>query len=142
MKKLILSILTLTIVAASPAHAISAKYREQLERSGCTQMNAGSGCDINKTKEQNIAALKKAQDFSKFTGTYSMFTANGQRTGDKVIVVTKNSVKYKGHQAEFAQVKGGSALVFYVGTYEFAINSRTSGNWVDNNTNTGGTLGH
>ncbi|EIV0760928.1 hypothetical protein L6N65_001958 [Escherichia coli] len=141
MKKLILSTLALTIVVASPAHAISAKYREQLERSGCTQMNAGSGCDINKTKEQNAAALKKAQDFSKFTGTYSMFAANGQRIGDKVIVVTKNSVKYRGHLAEFAQVKGGSALVFYVGTNEFAINSRTSGSWVDNNTNSGGTLG-
>lgn len=33
--------LTLALVAAAPAHAISAKYREQLERSGCTQMTDG-----------------------------------------------------------------------------------------------------
>ncbi|MFT2603542.1 hypothetical protein ACMWQW_27040, partial [Escherichia coli] len=42
--------LTLALVAAAPAHAISAKYREQLERSGCTQMTDGITCDIHKTK--------------------------------------------------------------------------------------------
>ncbi|MBE5267346.1 hypothetical protein D5Y51_22070 [Klebsiella pneumoniae] len=40
--------LTLALVAAAPAHAISAKYREQLERSGCTQMTDGTTCDIHK----------------------------------------------------------------------------------------------
>ncbi|EDM6436455.1 hypothetical protein CUW27_20745 [Salmonella enterica] len=36
-----------------PAYAISEGYRAKLERSGCSQMNAGHGCDINKTKAQN-----------------------------------------------------------------------------------------
>lgn len=52
MKKLI----AFAIVAAihsSPALAINAQYRAQLERSGCTEMNAGTTCDIHKTVEQN-----------------------------------------------------------------------------------------
>lgn len=37
-----------------PAHAISAKYRAKLERSGCTQVTDANGsCDVNKTKAQN-----------------------------------------------------------------------------------------
>ena len=52
--------LTLALVAAAPAHAISAKYREQLERSGCTQMTDGITCDIHKTKAENAAAASGA----------------------------------------------------------------------------------
>jgi hypothetical protein len=51
--------LTLALVAAAPAHAISAKYREQLERSGCTQMTDGTTCDIHKTKAENAAAAQQ-----------------------------------------------------------------------------------
>lgn len=50
MKKIMVSVLALTALAAMPAQAINAKYREQLERSGCTEMTAGVSCDINKTK--------------------------------------------------------------------------------------------
>lgn len=53
--------LTLALVAAAPAHAISAKYREQLERSGCTQMTDGTTCDIHKTKAENAAAAQRQQ---------------------------------------------------------------------------------
>lgn len=42
------------MVALSPAHAISEKYRQQLERSGCTQITDGNGCDITKTKAENM----------------------------------------------------------------------------------------
>ena len=47
----------LSVVAISPAHAISAKYRAQLEHSGCTQVSDANGtCDITKTKAQNAKA--------------------------------------------------------------------------------------
>lgn len=36
-----------------PAHAINAHYRDQLIRSGCNEMNAGTTCDINKSREWN-----------------------------------------------------------------------------------------
>lgn len=42
------------------ASAISAGYRAQLERSGCTQETDGNGCDIHKSKAQNAAAARKA----------------------------------------------------------------------------------
>ncbi|STV16869.1 Uncharacterised protein [Klebsiella pneumoniae] len=62
--------LTLALVAAAPAHAISAKYREQLERSGCTQMTDGITCDIHKTKAENAAAAQHADSgFGPWVGT-------------------------------------------------------------------------
>lgn len=52
------SLLTLGVIAMSvlslPAHAITEKYRKQLERSGCTQITDGNGCDITKTKAENM----------------------------------------------------------------------------------------
>ncbi len=59
MKKFMLSALVFTVMASAPAHAINAKYREQLIRSGCTQMTEGVTCDINKTKAQNAANAGK-----------------------------------------------------------------------------------
>lgn len=59
MKKLILTTVALAILAASPAHAINAKYRAQLERSGCTQVTEADGtCDIHKTKAENAKTGK------------------------------------------------------------------------------------
>ena len=51
------AILFLSPVFISKAHAISAGYRAQLERSGCTQVTESNGtCDIHKTKAQNNVA--------------------------------------------------------------------------------------
>lgn len=49
-------LITLTLLGITPAHAISAKYAEQLERSGCTQVTEAQGCDIHKTKAENAEA--------------------------------------------------------------------------------------
>lgn len=49
------------IGTTTPAHAISAAYRQQLERSGCTQATDGNGCDIHKTKAQNRAAASGSE---------------------------------------------------------------------------------
>ncbi|MBL0472799.1 hypothetical protein [Aeromonas veronii] len=49
-------LITLTLLGIPPAHAISAKYAEQLERSGCTQVTEAQGCDIHKTKAENAKA--------------------------------------------------------------------------------------
>ncbi|QLH66747.1 hypothetical protein [Aeromonas veronii] len=46
-------LITLTLLGITPARAISAKYAEQLERSGCTQVTEAQGCDIHKTKAEN-----------------------------------------------------------------------------------------
>lgn len=49
-------LITLTLLGITPAHAISTKYAEQLERSGCTQVTEAQGCDIHKTKAENAKA--------------------------------------------------------------------------------------
>ena len=38
------------------AFAIDEKYRHQLEQSGCTQLSELQGCDIRKSKQENIKA--------------------------------------------------------------------------------------
>ncbi|MEB7543342.1 hypothetical protein [Enterobacter huaxiensis] len=61
MKTKLALVALLFTVAAAPAHAISAHYRAQLERSGCTQISDGDGsCDITKTKAENAAGHKQA----------------------------------------------------------------------------------
>ena len=84
--------LTLALVAAAPAHAISAKYREQLERSGCTQMTDGTTCDIHKTKAENAAAAQQASSgFGPWVGTWYVYTEYGDKIDE--IVVTAKTVK-------------------------------------------------
>nr|WP_295076808.1 hypothetical protein [uncultured Roseateles sp.] len=53
-KSLALALLALAIQPS--AYAISSKYAQQLERSGCTQVSEGQGCDIHKTKAENAKA--------------------------------------------------------------------------------------
>ena len=51
-----LILLIIALLAQSPAHAINAKYRQQLERSGCTQVSDAQGCDITKSRKENAKA--------------------------------------------------------------------------------------
>ncbi|WP_338495359.1 hypothetical protein VRB95_12760 [Erwinia aphidicola] len=55
-KKAVFAALALTVFIQSPAHAISEKHRQQLERSGCTQQSELQGCDIHKSRQQNARA--------------------------------------------------------------------------------------
>lgn len=54
MKLMIASLISCGVM--NSAYAIDAKYRQQLEFSGCTQLSELQGCDISKTKEENIKA--------------------------------------------------------------------------------------
>lgn len=88
MKKF-LSILAMAVVVSTPAHAISAKYRAQLERSGCNMTNESQGCDIHKTKAENEAAgfhdrVAPASPavINKFNGDYVARHKNGQRVAN------------------------------------------------------------
>ncbi len=48
--------LTLSLLGSAQVQAINAKYAEQLERSGCTQVTEAQGCDIHKSKAENARA--------------------------------------------------------------------------------------
>ncbi|WP_266003878.1 hypothetical protein [Paucibacter sp. PLA-PC-4] len=50
------SIVGAALLLHSSAFAINAKYAQQLERSGCTQVSEAQGCDIHKTKAENAKA--------------------------------------------------------------------------------------
>ncbi len=54
MKLMIVGLISCGVM--NSAYAIDAKYRQQLEFSGCTQVSELQGCDISKTKEENIKA--------------------------------------------------------------------------------------
>ncbi|WCM52334.1 hypothetical protein OH720_04755 [Pseudomonas sp. WJP1] len=56
MNRIILPTLAILLLAQAPAHAINDKYRQQLEKSGCTQVSEAQGCDIHKTKAENAKA--------------------------------------------------------------------------------------
>lgn len=56
MSKKLIIVLGATLLAQTPAYAINAKYRQQLERSGCTQVTEAQGCDIHKSKAENAKA--------------------------------------------------------------------------------------
>lgn len=79
MKKKILATLALAAITAAPAHAISEKYRQQLIRSGCTQVTEANGtCDIHKTKAQNQAYAPKAPTSPKLTEKQNVGEVRGQ----------------------------------------------------------------
>ena len=71
-------LVTLTLLGMAPAHAINAKYAQQLERSGCTQVTEAQGCDIHKTKAANAnckiwrSATVKAQAVTKKKNAWSL----------------------------------------------------------------------
>ena len=126
MKKTILTALALSCLATVPAHAISAKYRAQLERSGCTMESVNHGCDIHKTKAQN--AKKAKADYSKYAGKYDVLTAQGKKIYQ--VVITATSVKFDGHLAEEPSIHDG-ALYFHVGAMDFTVIDKEGGNWVN-----------
>jgi uncharacterized protein len=56
MKHTALLTASLCLLTLTSAHAIDARYRQKLERSGCTQLSESQGCDINKTRAENAKA--------------------------------------------------------------------------------------
>ncbi|ENX33885.1 hypothetical protein F889_02549 [Acinetobacter colistiniresistens] len=54
--KLLIALGIMLYGSMNSAYAIDAKYRQQLEQSGCTQVSEAQGCDISKSKEENSKA--------------------------------------------------------------------------------------
>lgn len=54
--KLLIAVGIILCGSMNSAYAIDAKYRQQLEQSGCTQVSEVQGCDITKSKEENSKA--------------------------------------------------------------------------------------
>lgn len=157
MKKLITIAAVFTMAFATfNASAISAGYRAQLERSGCTQETDGNGCDIHKTAAQNgisrhtVNARKDAAEQRKreakadaergmqpFVGTWKIYQPNGQNTG--TLVVKKNSVTMSGVDAQGYNVNG-NILDVYLDGMHFVLGKNKKGTWTNDSINANGYL--
>ena len=143
--------ISVALLAHTPAHAINAKYRQQLERSGCTQVTEAQGCDITKTREQNAkagfgtkppagnSADKADKSPTPYAGQWVAKGAGGA-TVSTIRVDGKEHVWVNGKRVNAKRSDG--ALVFHDGSITFTIQGdrRLKGEdvWVDSRTHNKG----
>ena len=102
-------------VVVTPAHAINAHYRAQLERSGCTQMSAGDGsCDISKTKAENAAQHEPATSIHDplREASFSSDTVNATLSnGFFSATVNGKKASVKRLNANFYEIRGNGFVI-------------------------------
>ncbi|EXI70684.1 MAG: hypothetical protein AW07_03895 [Candidatus Accumulibacter sp. SK-11] len=152
-KKIWIPAAALGLLMQAPAFAIDAKYRQKLERSGCTQVSEGQGCDINKTKAENAKAgfvteapaENAGQDAqanqSPYAGNWVAVGPSGG-TVAKIHIDNKEHVKVNGKAVKVKRSDG--ALVFKQGfiTYTIQGDRRLKGEdtWSDSDAHTTGKI--
>ena len=146
-----LAIATVALLSLNTsAYAISAKYRQQLERSGCTQVSEAQGCDITKTREENAKAgfdtgvpVEKAKTSKQtpYVGQWVARNASGA-TVATIRIDNKERVWVNGQRVKAKRSDG--ALVFRDGTITHTIQGdrRLKGEdvWVDSDAGTTGLI--
>lgn len=150
MKKITIIAIGVALLANTSAYAIDAKYRKQLERSGCTQASELQGCDINKTKAENAKAgfvteapAKKSSATSQtpYAGQWVAKSAEG-KTVSTIRIDAKERVWVNGKRVNAKRADGG--LLFKDGTMTFMIQGdrRLQGEdtWTDSKAGTSGTI--
>lgn len=123
--------LALAAVLAQPgAFAINAKYAEQLERSGCTQVSEAQGCDIRKTRAENAKAGHAvtpapekpagtaAAPATPYAGQWVAKSATGA-TVATIRIDAREQVWVDGKKVKARRSDGG--LVFKAGTITYRI---------------------
>jgi hypothetical protein len=140
------------VMSQTSAFAISEKYRQQLERSGCTQISEGQGCDIRKTKAENAkagfvneaaAAPPKAgaAPAKPYAGQWVAKSDSGA-TVATIRIDAKEHVWVNGKQVKAKRSDGG--LTFKTGTISFRIQGdrRLQGEdtWTDSDAGTKGKI--
>ncbi|MEQ1515839.1 MAG: hypothetical protein ABL931_05050 [Usitatibacteraceae bacterium] len=117
----------LTLFAFTSAHAMSAKYRKQLERSGCTQVSELQGCEITKTKAENAKAgfvspapneQETVASQTPYAGEWIAKTASGV-TVASIRIDAKEQVLLNGKKVKAKRSDG--ALVFKSGQITYTI---------------------
>lgn len=119
-------LMSITLLASLPAHAINAKYREKLERSGCTQVSEMQGCDINKTKAENAKAgfiteagmSQTTNHNSPYAGRWNALRENGA-TVARIRIDTKDQVWV--NEKKVKAQKSDGALIFRAGNITYSI---------------------
>jgi hypothetical protein len=150
MTKKTLVALGIALLVHTPAHAIDAKYRKQLERSGCTQASELQGCDITKTKAENAKAGFVEDTPAEKGGTTNQTPYAGRwvakshegKTAATIRIDAKEHVWVNGKPVNAKRSDG--ALVFRDGTVTYTIQGdrRLKGEdtWSDAKAGTGGPI--
>ncbi|WP_295400170.1 hypothetical protein [uncultured Thiocystis sp.] len=149
MKKKLIIAASVALLAHTSAHAIDAKYRQQLERSGCTQVSESQGCDITKTKEENAKAgfvseatadTGSATHHTPYAGQWVAKAKSGA-TVATIRIDSKEHVWVSGKKVNAKRSDG--ALVFKDGTMTYTIQGdrrlKNEDVWSDSDA---GTRGH
>jgi hypothetical protein len=146
--KIQLILATTALLVGTSAHAIDEKYRQKLERSGCTQVSEMQGCDINKTKAENakagfgIAPTVAPAAASTYAGTWIAKNAQTQQTVATIHVDKNNEVTVNG-KAATGKLSDG-ALVFKVGFITYTIQGdprvQNESSWYDSDAKNSGPI--
>ena len=127
MKNKLLAALATAALASTSAHAINAKYAQQLERSGCTQVTEAQGCDITKTKAENAKAglvneasadKAPAKAQNPYAGQWVAKSTSGA-TVATIRIDNKENVWVNGKKVKAKRSDGG--LVFRTGKITYTI---------------------
>ena len=150
MKKKLIIATAIALLAHTSAHAINAKYREQLERSGCTQVTEAQGCDITKSKEENAKAgfvseapadKGTATKQTSYTGQWVAKATSGA-TVATIRIDSKKHVWVSGKRVKAKRSDG--ALVFKSGTITYTIQGdrrlKDENFWFDSDAGTRGPI--
>jgi hypothetical protein len=147
--KIQLILVAAALLASTSAHAIDEKYRQKLERSGCTQVSEMQGCDINKTKAENAKAgfgtapaTSPAPATSTYAGTWIATNAQSKQTVATIRVDKNNKVTVNGKSAAGRLSDG--ALVFKVGFITYTIQGdprvQNESSWYDSDAKNSGPI--
>lgn len=144
--KIQLILATSIMLACTSAHAIDEKYRQKLERSGCTQASELQGCDINKTKAENAKAgfgtAAPAAAASTYVGTWIAKNAQSKQTVATIRIDKNNKVTVNGKPVTGKLSDG--ALVFKTGFITYTIQGdprvQNESSWYDSDAKISGPI--
>ena len=150
MKKKLIIAASVALLAHNSAYAINAKYRQQLERSGCTQVSEAQGCDITKTKKENAkagfvseapAAKGKVANPTPYAGQWVAKATSGA-TVATIRINSKEQVWVSGKRVKAKRSDG--ALVFRDGKISYSIQGdrrlKNEDFWLDSDAGTKGPI--
>jgi hypothetical protein len=149
MRKFTAILISLALLGSIPAHAMNAKYRQQLEKSGCTQVSELQGCDIHKSKAENAKegyasgtdSAPTASNGSPYSGQW-VAKADSGATVATIRIDGKDQVWVNGKKV--TAKKSDGALIFRAGmiTYTIQGDRRIKGEdiWHDTDVGTKGPI--
>lgn len=150
MKKTFIIAIGVACLTSTSAHAINEKYRQQLERSGCTQVSELEGCDIHKTKEENAKAgfvsettteKEPGSSETPYAGQWVAKATSGA-TVATIRIDNKEQVWVNGEPVKAKRSDG--ALVFKVGSIVYTIQGdrrlKNEDAWTDFDAGTTGSI--